>query len=245
MHERRLFERYRQTGDRQAHDALVQQFLPLARQLARRYQRGGEPLEDLVQIASLGLLKAINRFDHTRSTAFSSFAVPTIAGELKRHYRDKGWWLRVPRELQELTIRVQRAVDELGPELRRAPTTGEIAEHLEISVEEVLEARHAAGAHRAASLDGPRDDADDSSWIDSIGSEDPGYELAEDALTVEHLMTALTSREREILRLRFVEDLTQSEIGAHIGISQMHVSRLLREVVEHLRKAAQLDASLV
>jgi RNA polymerase sigma-B factor len=239
VRERRLFARYQQTRDREAHEALVAEFLPLARQIARRYQRGGEPLEDLVQVASVGLLKAIDRFDHRRPTAFSSFAVPTIAGELRRHFRDKGWWLRVPRELQELTIRVQAVADELEPALRRAPTADEIAQHLGISAEEVLEARHAAGAHRAISLDGPVDHGEpDTQWVDTIGSEDPAYDVAEAAVIVEHLMSSLSSREREILRLRFFDDLTQSEIGAHVGLSQMHVSRVIRQAVEQLRDAA-------
>jgi RNA polymerase sigma-B factor len=165
--------------------------------------------------------------------------VPTIAGELRRHFRDKGWWLRVPRELQELTIRVQAVADELGPALRRAPTTDEIAQHLGISAEEVLEAHHAAGAHRTISLDGPRDHAEpDTQWVDTIGGDDPGYDVAEAAVIVEHLMSALSSREREILRLRFFDDLTQSEIGAHVGLSQMHVSRMIRQAVEPLRATA-------
>jgi RNA polymerase sigma-B factor len=239
VRERRLFARYQQTGDRQAHEALVEQFLPLARQIARRYQRGGEPLDDLVQVASVGLLKAIDRFDHRRPTAFSSFAVPTIAGELRRHFRDKGWWLRVPRDLQELSIRVQGVADELAPALRRSPTTDEIAQHLGISAEEVLEARHAAGSHRALSLDGPRDHLEaDRRWADAVGSEDPGYDRAEDAASVERLMSVLSSREREILRLRFFDDLTQAEIGAQVGLSQMHVSRMIRQAVEQLRAAA-------
>jgi RNA polymerase sigma-B factor len=245
IHERRLFADCQQAGDRHAREALVAQYLPLARQLARRYDRGREPLEDLVQVASVGLLKAIDRFDASRSTAFSTFAVPTIVGELKRHFRDKGWWLRVPRGLQDLALRVERVADELQTSLGRAPTPGEIAQHLGITVEEVLEARDAAGAHRAVSLDGLHDNRDDDPTADTIGCEDPGYDLAEDSLTIDHLMRALTDREQEILRLRFVEDLTQSEIGARIGLSQMHVSRMIRVAVARLRAAAELDAMLV
>jgi RNA polymerase sigma-B factor len=244
--ERQLFARYQQQGDRSARDALVSEYLPLARRLAQRYERGREPLDDLVQVASVGLLKAIDRFDHTRPTAFSSFAVPTIAGELKRHFRDKGWWVRVPRGLQELAMRVEHVAGELQSTHGRAPTPDEIAQHLGIGIEEVLDAREAAGAYRPVSLDGPRDEADaDGALADTIGREDPGYDLAEDSLTVERLLSSLSNREREILRLRFVEDLTQSQIGARVGLSQMHVSRLLRQVVARLRSAADREASLV
>jgi RNA polymerase sigma-B factor len=239
--DRRLLERYHRHGDQAAREALVQRFLPLARQLARRYQRGSEPLDDLIQVASLGLLKAIDRFEPDRPTAFSSFAVPTILGELKRHFRDRGWSVRVPRDLQELAVRVERVGEDLTRQLGRAPTPGEIAEHVGVTTEQVLEAREAAGAYRAISLDRPRDEDDenDSGMADSMGIEDPGFGLAEDAATVERLMGVLGEREREVLRLRFVEDLTQSEIGARVGVSQMHVSRLIRQAVERLREAAR------
>jgi RNA polymerase sigma-B factor len=238
--DRRLLERYHRLGDPAAREALVERFLPLARQLARRYQRGGEPLDDLVQVASLGLLKAIDRFEPDRTTAFSSFAVPTILGELKRHFRDRGWSVRVPRDLQELAVRVERVADELALELGRAPTPAEIAEHIGVTSEQVLEAREAAGAYRAVSLDRPRDDEEEGDGMaDTMGVEDPGFGLAEDAATVERLMTVLTDREREVLRLRFAEDLTQSEIGARVGVSQMHVSRLIRQAVARLRDAAE------
>jgi RNA polymerase sigma-B factor len=235
--DRRLLERYHRCGDPAAREALVERFLPLARQLARRYQRGGEPLDDLVQVASLGLLKAIDRFEPDRPTAFSSFAVPTILGELKRHFRDRGWSVRVPRDLQEMTVRVDRTAEELAGELGRAPTPAEIAGRIGITSEQVLEAREAAGAYRAVSLDRPReeDDEDASDWM---GAEDPGFGLAEDAATVERLMSVLSDREREVLRLRFGEDLTQSEIGARVGVSQMHVSRLIRQAIARLRAAA-------
>jgi RNA polymerase sigma-B factor len=150
--DRRLLERYHHDDDPAAREALVERFLPLARQLARRYQRAGEPLDDLIQVASLGLLKAIERFDPARETAFSSFAVPTILGELKRHFRDKGWSVRVPRDLQELAVKVDRVGEDMGRELGRAPTPGEIAERIGATQEQVLEAREAAGAYRAVSL---------------------------------------------------------------------------------------------
>jgi RNA polymerase sigma-B factor len=236
-----LLARYHHEGDPAAREALVQRFLPLARQLARRYQRGGEPLDDLVQVASLGLLKAIDRFDPERETAFSSFAVPTILGELKRHFRDKGWSVRVPRDLQELTVKVDRVGEQISRDLGRAPTPGEIAEAIGVTAEQVLEAREASAAYRAVSLDRPRDEEDeDSSGIaDAVGAEDPGFSVAEDAATVERLMRVLTDRQREVLRLRFEEDLTQSEIGARVGVSQMHVSRLIRQSVARLREAAE------
>jgi RNA polymerase sigma-B factor len=238
--DRKLLSRYRATGDPIAREQLVERFLPLARQLARRYQRGGEQLDDLVQVASLGLLKAIDRFDPERETAFSSFAVPTILGELKRHFRDKGWSVRVPRDLQEMAVKVDRVADEMSREIGRAPTPSEIAERTGTTLEQVLEAREASAAYRAVSLDRPRseDDEEGDSYADAFGAEDPGFRLAEDSATVDRLMSVLTDREREVLRLRFEEDLTQSEIGQRVGVSQMHVSRLIRQSLARLRDEA-------
>ena len=243
LKERRLFARYRGRDDQAARDALVERFLPLATRLARRYHGGGEPLEDLVQVASMGLLKAIDRFDPARGTAFSSFAVPTIAGELKRYFRDKRWSVRVPRDLQELAVRVDRATNRLVHELGRAPTTAEIAQDVGVSIEQVLEAREAAAAYRAESLDRSFDDDQDGTRVvDRLGGDDPGYRQAESSATVESMMSILSDREREILRLRFVEDLTQSEIGDRVGLSQMHISRLLRQAVARLREVAESSA---
>ena len=238
--DRRLLIRYHREGDPAAREQLVTRFLPLARQLARRYQRGGEQLDDLIQVASLGLLKAIDRFDPARETAFSSFAVPTILGELKRHFRDKGWSVRVPRDLQELAVKVDRIGDEMSRELGRAPTPAELAERTGTTLEQVLEAREASAAYRAVSLDRPRseDEEEGDSYADAFGEEDPGFGLAEDAATVERLMRVLNEREREVLRLRFAEDLTQSEIGQRVGVSQMHVSRLIRQSIARLRDEA-------
>jgi RNA polymerase sigma-B factor len=237
--DRRLLERYHADGDPAAREALVERFLPLARQLARRYQHGGEALDDLVQVASLGLLKAIERFDPERTTAFSSFAVPTILGELKRHFRDRGWSVRVPRDLQELAVRVEREGDALSRELGRAPSVAELAERVGVTAEQVLEAREAGAAYRAVSLDRPREDDEEGEGpAEQLGAEDPGFGLAEDAATVERLMRVLTDREREVLRLRFAEDLTQSEIGARVGVSQMHVSRIIRQSIARLQEAA-------
>jgi RNA polymerase sigma-B factor len=238
-----LFVRCR-AGEPAAREALVERFLPLARQLARRYQRADEPLDDLTQVASLGLLKAIDRFDHTRDIAFSSYAVPTILGEVKRHFRDRTWAVRVPRDLQELSLRVDRAISSLSRELRRAPSVGEIAEAVGASEEQVLEAREAAGAYRAASFDAPRIGGDDDGGAggdtmgDAFGLDDGGFGLAEDRATIDRLMQSIAPREREVLRLRFVEDLTQAEIGARIGVSQMQVSRLIRQSLGRLRATA-------
>ena len=238
--DRRLLERYHHEGDPAAREALVERFLPLARQLARRYQRAGEPLDDLIQVASLGLLKAIERFDPARETAFSSFAVPTILGELKRHFRDKGWSVRVPRDLQELAVKVDRVGEDMSRELGRAPTPAEIGERVGSTPEQVLEAREAAGAYRAVSLDRPRSEEDEEGeLVDAFGTEDHGFAVAEDAATVQRLMRVLSEREREVLRLRFEEDLTQSEIGDIVGVSQMHVSRLIRQSIARLRTEAE------
>jgi RNA polymerase sigma-B factor len=235
--DRRLLERAH-AGDEAARAAVVERFLPLARQLARRYQRGGELLDDLNQVASLGLLKAVDRYDPDRQTAFSSFAVPTILGELKRHFRDKGWSVRVPRDLQELAVRLEPVSEELNRELGRPPTPAEIAERTGTTVEQVLEAREAAGAYRAVSLDRPREDDEEEGAGIVLGIEDPGFGVAEDSATVERLMRVLSDREREVLRLRFGEDLTQAEIGQRVGVSQMHVSRIIRQAIARLREAA-------
>ena len=238
--ERELFARYRGRSDLGARDELVARFLPLATRLAQRYHRGAEPLDDLVQVASMGLLKAIDRFDPDRGTAFSSFAVPTIAGELKRYFRDKSWAVRVPRALQESTQRVDHTTNLLADELARTPTVAEVAGALGMPPEQVLEAREAATAYRAESLDRPcGEDEHGAAVVDTLGADEPGYLQAEQSATLEAMMSILSDREREVLRLRFAEDLTQSEIGHRIGVSQMHVSRLLRRAVTRLHEAAQ------
>jgi len=237
--ERRLFRAYLEQGDLGARERLVERFLPLARQLARRYGNAGEPLDDLVQVASLGLVKAIDRYDLDRGTAFSSFAVPTILGEIKRHFRDTGWTVRVPRAIQERRIQVNRAIPVLTGRLGRSPTPAEIAEHIESSTEEVLEALEAAVAYEPVSLDSnPGGDDDDETWAQAVGEEDPSYELVEHGATLAPAMKALDPRERVILHMRFVEDMTQSQIADKIGISQMHVSRLIRKALEQMREAA-------
>ncbi len=237
--DRELFARAR-AGDEHAREQLIERYLPLARRLARRYQRSEEPLEDLVQVASLGLLKAVDRYDTTRETAFSSFAVPTILGELRRHFRDRTWSVRVPRELQELALRVDKTVAELSSREGRAPTVAEIATALDASEEQVLDALQAAGAYRAGSLDAPRsgasEDPQGESVADAIGVEEGGYERAEERATLGPMFAHITERERLVLTLRFGEDLTQAEIGERIGVSQMQVSRLIRQALARLRE---------
>jgi RNA polymerase sigma-B factor len=241
--DRDLFERYRRNGDAAAREALIERFLPLASKLAARYPRGPEPLEDLRQVAAYGLLKAIDRYDPARGTAFSSFAVPTILGELRRHFRDTGWAIHVPRDLQELAIRLPATIDARYHTLSRAPTVTEVAEHLNTTPEHVLEAREAAAAHHAESLQSTLSDGDGNSATlgDVIGADDVGLDAAEAAVTAERLLRHLSQRDREILRLRFAAELTQSEIGQRLGISQMHVSRLIRQALERLRELVEAD----
>jgi RNA polymerase sigma-B factor len=217
-------------------DEMVTRYLPLARSLARRYAHRGE-LEDLNQVASLGLLKAIDRFDPGRGLAFSSFAVPTILGELKRHFRDKGWTVRVPRDVQELNLRINTLTEPLTAELGRSPTPAELADRSGATVEQVLEARAANSAHHPESLDKPVTEDGEPLLDLAGGSIDPGYERAETAAVVDGLLAQLGEREREILRLRFAEDLTQAEIGERMGLSQMHVSRLIRQSISTLQSA--------
>jgi RNA polymerase sigma-B factor len=239
--DRALFERYLDRRDPVDRELLVERFLPLARQLARRYQRPEEPFDDLFQVACLGLVKAIDRFDLTRDVAFSSYAVPTILGEIKRYFRDRTWSVRVPRDLQELALRVDRKVAELSTDLRRQPTVSEIAEAVGIEEEDVLEALEASGAYRATSLSTPRGNEDEAGETlgDTVGTSEEGFGLAENRATLEQLMRAVTPREREVLRLRFEEDLTQAEIGERIGVSQMQVSRIIRQSIARLRTVAR------
>ena len=240
-HDRLLFERHLRGGDPQAREELVARFLPLARQLARRYQRADEPLDDLIQVASLGLVKAIDRFDPERQVAFSSYAVPTILGELKRHFRDRTWSVRVPRDLQELVLKVDRAVGELSRDLHRAPSVPEIARAVRVPEEEVLEALEAGAAYRATSLETPRqaDEEGGETLGDAMGTEESGFVDAEHRATLDRLLHAVGPREREVLRMRFEEDMTQAEIGEVIGVSQMQVSRIIRQALGRLRIAAE------
>jgi RNA polymerase sigma-B factor len=218
--ERDLLRRYAKRKDPAVREELVDRFMPLARRLASRYRGGAEPFDDLVQVASLGLVKALDRFDPERGTAFSSFAVPTILGELKRHFRDRGWSVHV-----------------LPTKLGRAPSLNEIAERLSVTSEDVLEAMHAAQTHHAVSLDAsPVTASDEGAPLgERIGESDPSFEVVEYGEAIGRAMEDVSDRDREVLHLRFVEDLTQSEIAERVGVSQMHVSRILRATLEKLR----------
>ncbi len=235
-----LFLRWRRDGDEIAHEALVRRFMPLARSLARRYDRRSEPLDDLVQVASLGLLKALDRFDPELGHPFPSFAVPTILGEMRRYFRDSGWSVHMPRGTQERALQVREAQERLANARGRAPTPIELAEYLELETEEVIEALQAIQAYEAVSLDCPRSDGDSEMSIgDRMGCEDERYERVELDLTISAALEHVPPRERLILRLRFVEDLTQTEIAARVGLSQMQVSRLLRRSLDQLRHITQ------
>ncbi|MBA2506034.1 MAG: SigB/SigF/SigG family RNA polymerase sigma factor [Thermoleophilaceae bacterium] len=237
----RLLRAYHKDGDVGAREQVIERFLPLAETLARRYARKGEPLDDLTQVASLGLVKAVDRFDPDRGTSFSSYAVPTIVGELKRHFRDVGWTVRVPRGMQERALKVDRVVVELSGKLGRSPTPAEVAERIGDTVEDVLEAMEAAVAYDAVSLEAGRSgdpDNEGDSLGDTVGAEDRRYDLVEYEASIAAPLKALEQREQMILHLRFVEDMTQSEIAERIGISQMHVSRLIRRSLATLREGA-------
>jgi RNA polymerase sigma-B factor len=233
-----LFRRWRGTGDSEAREVLIRRFLPLAHKLARRFVHSSEPEDDLKQAAGLALVKAVDRFDPDRGADFAAFAVPTIVGELKRHFRDTTWAVHVPRRAQEQGLAIERAMDALTNR-GRSPTVHELARHLDMSAEDVLDGLLAAGAYQAISLDAPfkLDDVESTGETlgDTLGVDDDRYELVVDGVTLAHAMRELPDREREILRLRFVDDLTQTEIAARVGVSQMQVSRLLRRSLAQLR----------
>jgi RNA polymerase sigma-B factor len=233
----RLFRRYARFGDLAARDELFERFLPLARGLARRYHRGTEPLDDLVQVASIGLLNAIARFDPERGRDFTTYAIPTIVGELKRYYRDYGWAMKVPRGDKDRMVALNRSIDELSTRRGRSPTPAELAEHAAMSIEDVLRALELAAAAWPSSLEesAERPDGEPCTLGESVGGEDPTLELVECRDVVERSVRALSEREHRVLYLRFVEDLTQSEIGERIGVSQMQVSRILRTALERSR----------
>jgi RNA polymerase sigma-B factor len=239
LREALLFARLRASGDPALREQLVMTYLPLARTIARRYQSPRVPSDDLVQVATIGLMKAVDRYDPDRGVAFSSYAVPTMVGEVQRHFRDHTWGVRPPRDLQERAQRVLTVNRTLGAELGRPPTAGEIAERLRVSLEDVVEALQACDARDTTSLDRPRVVGEESDTLaDTIGGEDGEFDRVDQAITAELLMTGLDAREREIIRLRFHEDMTQSEIGERIGCSQMHVSRLVRGAIAKLAVAA-------
>ena len=231
--EHELLRRYHEEGDLSARDELAEEMLPLARALAGRYSGRGEPLDDLVQVACVGIIKAIDGFDMRREVRFSSYATPTVLGEIKRHFRDRTWALRVPRGLQELQLEVAKHRDRLTNELGRSPTVQELADAVDEPFEEVLATIQSAGARRTRSLDEPT--GDDSTLADSLGHIDPEIRRAEIRVLLAGALDVLSPRDREVLRLRFAEDLTQTEISKRIGVSQMQVSRLIRQSISRLR----------
>jgi RNA polymerase sigma-B factor len=240
--ERRLFLRIRRFGDQRARDHLIERFMPLAAQLARRYRNTSQSFDDLIQVANLGLVQAVDRFDAERGLRFSSFAVPTILGELRRHFRDTGWAVRVPRAVQENVARVRAAQAKLGARLGRSPTPAELARATKLDHEAVLESLEAADAFQASSLDAPARNGDgdgDAALLAAVPVHDQRFELVEYASVVRGTVAALPERDREAIRLRFGEDLTQDEIATRLGISQMQVSRVLRRAIERLRTVAE------
>jgi RNA polymerase sigma-B factor len=239
----RMLARYAVSRDPHLRDALVERYMPLARRLALRYRNTSEPLDDLMQVAAMGLIKAIDRFEPGRGTAFSSFAVPTILGELRRHLRDHSWTVRVPRDTQELAQRLDKASDRLAADLGRAPTVGELAAELGTSEEQLLDAHQARHAHSPASLEAPVGSEDGLLVLaDVLGADDDRLEHAEATVLVDHYLDALPARSRAILRLRFQQELMQREIGDLMGLSQMHVSRLIRQSLDDLQRIAAAEA---
>lgn len=239
-----LFRRWQEHRDQNAREALVRQYLPLARKLARRYRGAREPIDDLEQVASLGLVKAIDRYDASRGIGFQHFAVPTILGELKRYFRDSGWAVHMPRGIQELALQVAQAERQLAAKTGREPTYNEVAEYLEISVQDVLEAAEAAAAHHAVSFDTPHDDGDGEAGTlgDSIGHIDERFALVALTASIAPAAKRLSERDRRVLALRFVEDRTQSEIAEEVGVSQMQISRILSKALKQLAAAVDEDS---
>ena len=234
---RELFERYKNKGDASARDQLIMNHLNLVRFLASKFKNRGEPVEDLVQVGTIGLIKAIDRFDPERGLEFTTYATPTIMGEIKRHFRDKGWSVRVPRRLQELSSKVNQATDELTNQLQHTPSVEEIAEHLGTSVEEVLEAMESSSAYSSVPLEGggSSDDEEAPSIIDHYATEDADLAASDDRIVLEQAIADFSPREQEVIRMRFVDGLTQVEIAERLGVSQVQVSRLLRRTLRRLQ----------
>jgi RNA polymerase sigma-B factor len=236
-----LLRRYHEEGDLAAREQLIEQYLSLVRSLARRYSYRGEQLEDLVQIGCIGLIKAIDRFDLDRGVELTTYATPNIIGEIKRHFRDKGWAVRVPRGLQELNVQLSRLVEELTVQLGRSPTVGELAKAAGVTEEEVLEALESGRAYSSLSLSAGGGDDDELDPLESLGTEEHQYEVSEDRAVLAPGFRVLDDRERRILHLRFFDGLTQSQIAQQVGISQMHVSRLIRRALEKIRQEIAVD----
>jgi RNA polymerase sigma-B factor len=237
LEDEQLLRDHARTRDPELRRRLVERYLPLARFAAARFRRNAEPFDDLVQVASIGLLKAIDRFDPANGASFSSYALPTMLGELRRHFRDRSWTVRPPRDLQEDALRVERATAELRVVHGTTPTVKDVARSCALSVEAVLEARQALQGRYATSLSSSPNDDDSPGLQHWLGTVDDGFARAEQRATLEQMTAVLTLREREVIRLRFEEDLTQAEIGDIVGVSQMQVSRILRTALERLREA--------
>jgi RNA polymerase sigma-B factor len=243
--DRELLRRYHHDGDVEARERLIEQYLPLVRSLARRYSYRGEQLEDLVQVGCIGLIKAIDRFDVDRGVELTTYATPNIIGEIKRHFRDKGWSIRVPRGLQELNVKLSKLIEELTVQLERSPTIPELAKAASVEEEEVLEALETGQAYSTLSLSAPSsgDDNEDLDPLESLGELEPEYEVSEDRAVLAPGLRVLDERERRILHLRFYDGLTQSQIAQQVGISQMHVSRLIRRSLEKMREEIASDTT--
>lgn len=234
---RELFRRYKQEGDADARDQLIVNHLNLVRFLASKFKNRGESIEDLIQVGTIGLIKAIDRFDPERGLEFTTYATPTIMGEIKRHFRDKGWSVRVPRRLQELSAKVNQATEELTAQLQRSPSVAEIAERLDTTVDEVLEAMESSSAYSAVPLEGggSSDDDEAPSIIDHYATVDTDLAASDDRIVLEEAIADFSPRERDVIRMRFEEGLTQVEIAERLGISQVQVSRLLRRTLRRLQ----------
>jgi RNA polymerase sigma-B factor len=237
--DRILLRRYHEDGDLQAREQLIERYMSLVRSLALRYSSRGEQLEDLVQIGAIGLIKAIDRFDLDRDVELATYATPNIIGEIKRHFRDKGWAVRVPRGLQELNVRLSRLVEQLTVQLARSPTIADLAKEAGVEEEEVVEALESGRAYSTLSLSAGDDDNPD--LLESIGTEEQQYEVSEQRAVLAPGFRVLEERERRILKLRFFDGLTQSQIAQRIGISQMHVSRLIRRSLQQMREELDVD----
>jgi RNA polymerase sigma-B factor len=247
LSERELLLRVRDHQDTAAREELITRYLPLVKSLARRFASRGQPVEDLIQVGSIGLIKAIDRFDLGRGVELSTYATPTILGEIKRYFRDKGWAVKVPRALQDLNIRLNRVIEQLTVELQRSPTIAELAAATEVTEEEVVEALESGRAYSSVSIfSGGSGDEDESlELLDYLGSEEEAYEIFEQRRVLAPAMASLDPRERLILHLRFFEGMTQTQVAARIGISQMHVSRLIRKSIDNLRQHMAEDETLV
>lgn len=245
--ERDLLVRVRDHKDAAAREELITRYLPLVKSLARRFASRGQPVEDLIQVGSIGLIKAVDRFDLERGVELSTYATPTILGEIKRYFRDKGWAVKVPRALQDLNVRLNRMVEQLTVELRHSPTIAELATAAGVSEEQVVEALESGRAYSSVSIfsGGAGEDDDSLELLDCLGTEEEAYHIFEQRRVLAPVMGRLDPRERLILHMRFFEGMTQTQVAARIGISQMHVSRLIRKSIENLRQFMAEEESLV